>query len=169
MFQDLIFLNILILPGDIFGFLALGLIGFTSVFMLIRKHLLKYTKNLELLRKTHIYAATLGGLFLVLHVAYFITWPLTMPVAMGYVSAAIAGFVWLTGTAFLERFRDSLFYHGSLSFAAISLMAMHAAGSALNFPILVAYGIILASTLVVVYKATKHMDRTLKASGIVKA
>jgi hypothetical protein len=161
--------NELILPGDIFGFLALALISYTSVFMLVRKRLLKLTRNLDLLRKVHMYAATLGGLFLVLHVAYFITWPLTTGVVLGYVAAAIAGVVWVTGTAFLERFRDSLFYHGSLSLAAVSLMTIHAASSALNFPVLLAYAIVLSSTLVVVYKAFKHGEKTLKASGLVRA
>lgn len=158
--------SIFILPGDIFGFLALGFIGFTSVFMLIRKKLLKLTKNLELLRKIHIYIAGLGGMFLVLHVAYFITWPLTTAIVLGYVSAAMAGAVWLTGTAFLERFRYSLFYHGSLSFAAISLMVIHAAGAALNFPIIFAYGVLLLATVAVIYKALRHTKKTLKVAGV---
>jgi hypothetical protein len=100
--------SILFLPGDIFGFLALGFIIFTAMVMLVRRKLLKYTKNLERMRKLHIYAATGGGFFLMLHFAYFIIWPLTIGVILGYISASIAATVWLTGTAFLERFRDSL-------------------------------------------------------------
>ncbi len=160
--------SILLLPGDIFGLLALAFIGFTSVFMLIRKQLLRLTKNLDLLRRTHIYAAGLGGMFLVLHIAYFITWPLTTAIALGYVAAAMAGVVWLTGTAFLERFRDSLFYHSTLSFAAISLMVIHAAGAALNFPIIFAFGVLLVATIAVIYKALMHTEKTLKAAGVVE-
>ena len=44
----------LILLGDIFGFIALVFVIFTATFMLIRRRLLKYTKNLNLLRKVHI-------------------------------------------------------------------------------------------------------------------
>jgi hypothetical protein len=157
--------GIFILPGDIFGFVALGFIIFTAIFMLVRKKLLKYTKNLERLRRVHIYAATAGGIFLMLHVAYFITWPLTIGVLLGYVSASIATAVWLTGTAFLERFRDSLFFHGSLSLGAISLMVIHAASAGINFPILIGYGILLITTLVIIYKASQHATKTLKAAG----
>ncbi len=159
-------LGIMILPGDIFGFLALGFIAFTAIFMLLRKKLLRHTKNLDLLRKIHIYAAAAGGFFLVLHVAYFIAWPLTLGVILGYVSASIAAAVWLTGSAFLERFRDSLFFHGSLSMGAISLMVIHAASAGINFPTFVAYGVILISTLVVIFKASQHSTKTLKAVGI---
>ena len=158
--------SILILPGDIFGFLALGLIFFTAVFMMIRKKLFKFTKNLELLRKIHIYAATAGGIFLVLHVAYYISWPLTSGIVLGYVSASIALAVWLTGTAFLERFRDSLFFHGSLSMGAISLMVIHAASAGINFPIITAYAVTLVTTLVVIYKASQHTTKTMKAAGM---
>lgn len=158
--------SILILPGDIFGFLALGFIVFTAVFMLVRKRLLKFTKNLELLRKMHIYSATAGGLFLVLHLAYFISWPLTTGILLGYVSASIAAIVWITGMAFLERFRDSLFFHGSLSMGAISLMVIHAAGAGINFPLIVAIGVLLFTTIVVVYKASQHTTKTMKAAGL---
>ena len=116
----------LLLLGDIFGAFALTFIILTAALMLLRRRILKYTKNLDLLRRLHIYVSTLGGLFLVLHVAYFITYPLTTAVLLGYVSATMAGVVWITGTAFLERFKDSLFYHGSLSLAAISMMVIHA-------------------------------------------
>ncbi len=160
--------GVLILPGDVLGILALGFIGFTAVFMLLRRKMLKYTKNLDLLRRIHIYASTLGGLFLILHVAYFVTWPLTTAIILGYISAAIAGVVWLTGAAFLERFRDSLFFHGTLSLAAISLMVIHAGSAGVNFPLFFTLGILLSTTLVVAYKASQHADKTLKAAGLVK-
>ena len=156
------------LPGDIFGIIALILISFTSVFMLVRKMVLKYTKNLDLLRRVHIYAATLGGLFLILHVAYFISYPVTMAVILGYISAAVAGVVWITGTAFLERFRDSLFYHGTLSLAGISLMVIHSSASGINIPAYFAYAVLIAAVAVTLYKAAHHTDRLLKAGGLVK-
>lgn len=136
--------------------------------MLIRKRLLKYTKNLELLRRIHIYASALGGLFLILHVAYFITYPVTTAVVLGYVSAAVAGTVWIMGTAFLERFKDSLFYHGSLSLAAISLMFIHAASSGINIPVYFALAVLLLNTGVALYKASQHAHKLLKAGGLVK-
>ncbi len=156
----------MILPGDIFGFLALVFIAFTSVFMLLRKKLLKYTRNLDRLRRIHIYSATVGGFFLILHFAYFVTWPLTTPILLGYVSAAAAAIVWITGTAFLERFRDSFFYHGSLSMAAISLMVIHAASAGINLPIILTIAVLLVTTSVVVYKASQHTGKTLEASGL---
>jgi hypothetical protein len=159
--------GISILPGDIFGIVALVLIAFTSIFMLVRKSLLRHTKNLDLLRRIHIYAATLGGLFLVLHVAYFISWPLNSAIVLGYIGAALAGVVWLTGTAFLERFRDSLFFHGSLSIGAVGLMAIHAASAGINLPIAFAYGVLALTSIAVLYKGLQHASKTLKAAGLV--
>ncbi|MDA4112097.1 MAG: hypothetical protein OK439_06125 [Thaumarchaeota archaeon] len=131
--------------------------------MLIRKTLLKYTKKLELLRKVHIYAATLGGLFLVLHVAYFISYPLTGAIILGYIAGAAAAVVWLTGTAFLERFKDTLFYHGSISLAAISLMVIHAASSGSNVPVEVAYVVLAVTSVVVFMKALGHARKVAKS------
>jgi len=159
-------LSLVLLPGDIFGLLALFFIGFTAVLMIARKKILRYTKNLDLLRKVHIYASTLGGLFLVLHVAYFISYPITDPILIGYVSAAVAGVVWLTGTAFLERFRDTLFYHSSLSLSAVSLMVVHAASAGINIPIDFAYAAITLTIAVVLYKASQHTRKILKASEV---
>jgi hypothetical protein len=107
-----------------------------------------------------------GGLLLALHFAYFISWPLTSGIALGYVSALIAAVVWLTGAAFLERFRDSLFFHGSLTMGAISLIVIHAASAGINFPIVIAYSLILVTTLVVAWNASRHTAKTLKAAGV---
>lgn len=159
-------MSIVFLAGDIFGFLALGFIVFTAVFMLLRKKLLKLTRNLDLLRKIHIYSATGAGVFLILHAAYFMSWPLTSAILLGYVSATIAGIVWLTGTAFLERFKDSLFLHNALSIGAISLMLIHAGSAGINFPILIGYAILLFTTLIVIYKASQYATKMLKSAGI---
>jgi hypothetical protein len=142
--------------GDIFGILALALIAFTAVFMLIRRSLLRFTKNLELLRKIHMYAGTLGGLFLVLHVAYFVSYPLSGAIVLGYISAVAAGIVWITGSAFLERFKDALFYHGSISLVAISLMVIHSAAAGSNVPIEISYILLGVTSVIVLAKALGH-------------
>jgi hypothetical protein len=136
--------------------------------MLSRRQLLKVTTNLNLLRKIHIYSAALGGFFLILHAAYFITWPLTSAITLGYVSTAFAGVVWITGTAFLERFRESLFFHGTFSLGAIALMIIHAFSAGLNIPIVAAYIMLLLSMALVVFKASKHGGKMLEVSGLVK-
>ena len=159
-------MSIVFLAGDIFGFLALGFIIFTAIFMLLRKKILKVTRNLDLLRRIHIYSATGAGVFLILHAAYFMNWPITSAIILGYISASIAGIVWLTGTAFLERFKDSLFFHSALSIGSISLMVIHAGSAGINFPILVGSAILLFTTLVVIYKASQYTTKTLKSAGI---
>ncbi len=158
--------SMILLPGDIFGYLALVFIIFTAVFMLGRKRLLKYTRNLDLLRKIHILFSLLGGLFLTLHVAYFIAYPLTSAVMLGYVSAAVAGVVWVTGTAFLERFRDSLFYHGTLSLAAISMMVIHAASAGINIPISISYIVLALTSSIMIVKAYEHAGKIFKIGSV---
>lgn len=129
--------------------------------MLVRKRLLKYTKNLNLLRKVHIYAATAAGLFIVLHVSYFFSYPITDAVLLGYVSAAMAAFVWITGTAFLERLRDSLFYHGTMSVSTIGLMVVHSAGSGVNIPVAFAAAILFVVGSVTLAEAWGHLSKVV--------
>jgi hypothetical protein len=152
--------------GDVFGILALSFISATAVFMLLRRRILKRFKNLELLRRAHIAVAALGGLFLVLHVAYFITWPLNVEISLGYASAALALVVWVTGTAFLERFRDSLYFHGTLSLSAVSLMVIHSAAAGLNVPFAFAEVALGGTTTVAVYKTTRYVGKIRDAGGL---
>jgi hypothetical protein len=152
--------------GDVFGLLAIALISATAVLMLLRRRILKRFKNLELLRRVHIAVAGLGGLFLVLHVAYFISYPLTLEILLGYASATLALVVWLTGTAFLERFRDSLYFHGTLSLSAISLMVIHSAAAGLNVPFAFAEVVLGGTTAVAVYKTTRYVGKIRDAGGI---
>ena len=152
--------------GDVFGLLALALISATAVLMLLRKRILKRFKNLDLMRRVHIVVAALGGLFLVLHVAYFITWPLNAEILLGYVSATLALVVWLTGTAFLERFRDSLYFHGTLSLSAISLMVIHSAAAGLNVPFAIAEVVLGGTTVVAIYKTTIYIGKMRAAGGV---
>lgn len=158
----------LILLGDIFGFTALALVIFTASFMLVRRRLLKYTKNLNLLRKAHIYAATAAGLFIVLHVAYFFSYPITDAIMLGYGSAALAVFVWVTGTAFLERLRDSLFYHGTMSLSTIGLMVVHAAGAGVNIPLALAAATLFVVAGITLVKALGHLSKVMVPSEVKK-
>lgn len=119
-----------------FGIVALLLLAFTGVFMAARKLLLKFTKNLDLLRRLHMIIGTFAGFFLVLHISFFISFPFNDGIILGYVATAVAVFVWLSGTAFLERFRDSLFFHGTMTVAAVGLILLHSAVSGANLPLM---------------------------------
>lgn len=152
--------------GDVFGLLALALISATAILMLLRRRILKRFKNLELLRRVHLAVAGLGGLFLILHVAYFISWPLSLEILLGYISATLALVVWLTGTAFLERFRDSLYFHGTLSLSAISLMVIHSAATGLNVPLAFAEVVLGGTTAVAVFKTTQYIGKMRPSGGV---
>ena len=134
--------------------------------MLVRKRILKRFKNLDLMRRAHIAIAALGGLFLILHVAYFISYPLNIEILLGYVSASLALIVWLTGTAFLERFRDSLYFHGTLSLSAISLMVIHSAAAGLNVPFAFAEVVLGGTTMVAIYKTSQYIGKIRGAGGV---
>jgi len=152
--------------GDVFGLVALVLIAATAVLMLLRRRILRRFKNLEAIRRIHIAVAGLAGLLLVLHVAYFVSYPLTLEVALGYLSAALGFVVWLTGTAFLERFRDSLYFHGTLSLSAISLMVIHSSAAGLNVPFALAEATLLGTTAVAVLKTSKYVGKLREAGGL---
>jgi hypothetical protein len=156
-----------LLLGDIFGLLALALISATAVLMLLRRQILKRFKNLDLIRRLHIGVASLAGLFLVLHVAYFFSYPITLEVFLGYVSAAIALVVWMTGTAFLERFRDSLYFHGTLSLSAIALIVIHSASAGFNVPFAVAEVVLAGTTAVAIFKTLQYVGK-LKTLGMMR-
>ena len=135
--------------ANIFGFLAVALIATSALFMLLRGRILKITRNLQLIRVTHIAISTFAGVFLLLHVAYFISYPITNGVILGYASFATALVVWLTGSAFLEKMRGSLFFHSTLSIVLLSLALMHAATTGINLPLLFSE-LVLGTTVVVV-------------------
>lgn len=152
--------------GDATGFLALILIGLSSMFMLLRSKLLKVTKNLAAIRGAHVAVSALGGVFLLIHVAFLFTPPVSVAMDLGYISVAVAVAVWLTGTAFLERLRDSLFFHGALSSILIGLIMVHAAASSVNIPLFLVE-IILGTTLILmVANATYHLSRAVPKSRI---
>ena len=143
------------------GLAALALMIFTGVLMLLRKVLIKRIRNLDLLRKVHVGASAGGGSLLVLHAAYFASYPTSTPILLGYVAAAVAVVVWLTGTAFLERFRDSLFFHGSLSLVAISAMTIHAFSAGVNIPVFVSGAGLALTVSFLIVRASIHINKIL--------
>ena len=114
--------------------------------MVLRKSFVKSARGLVLYRKTHIGVSTAAGLFLAIHIAYFFGYPFNDGIILGYTSTAAAVMVWLTGTAFLERYRDTLFFHGTLTIAAVALISVHASVSGANLPIVLSI-VVLASAI----------------------
>ncbi|MDA4125314.1 MAG: hypothetical protein OK438_07725 [Thaumarchaeota archaeon] len=120
-----------------------------------------HLSNLKLIRKGHTIVALLGGLFVIIHVAYFITYPINDAILLGYVAVAAALFLGLTGTAYLQRFREARFYHGSMTLAAIALMTVHAVGSGFNLPVWIATAALAVTAGVVFVFATRHVGKML--------
>lgn len=121
-------------PGDVYGFAALIVIALASFFMLMRPALLKLTRNIMAIRVVHISLSTLAGVLLIVHVAYLFSPPVTTGIDLGYASIGIALMVWISGTAFLERLRDSLFFHGTLASLLVALALAHAATASTALP-----------------------------------
>lgn len=135
--------------GNIFGFLAVLFIATSALFMLLRGEILKHTKDLQLVRSAHIGISALAGVFLMLHVGDFIWYPLSTGLIFGYVAFGTAVVVWTTGSAFLEKVRGSLLFHGSLSLVVVSLALIHAASLGYNLAPIFS-GLVLVTTMVVV-------------------
>ena len=171
--------------GDVFGYLALTFVTASTILiarknLLIRKRLLRgplspkrhlrrrrirgrllYLTNLGLLRRAHAVMALLGGFFLVLHVAYLISYPVNDAIVLGYVAGAVALFIGLTGTSYLQKFREARFFHGSIALAAIALMATHAIGSGFNLPIWMSVVALLATASVAFAAAVRNVWKML--------
>lgn len=144
--------------GNIFGYATLALVCVSAVLMYARGPLLKKFKRLDLIRQFHIFVSTAAGVFLILHVLSFVTYPVNIGIYVGYASFASIFIVWLTGTAFLERVRDSLLFHGSLSLAAITLALIHASATAI-MPIVVAYSTLVCASSVAIANAAFHFQK----------
>jgi len=147
--------------GDAFGFGALILIGLAAILMLLRSKLLTLTKNLNLIRGIHIAISTLAGAFLILHITYLFILPVSNGIILGYVAVGAAIVVWLSGAAFLERLRDSLFFHGSMTAVLVGLSVMHAATVSLNIPNLWAEIMLGGTILVMLANASYHLLRAV--------
>ncbi len=147
--------------GHAFGYAALFLIGLAAILMLLRSKLLTLTKNLMLVRLVHIAISTLAGLFLILHITYLFLPPSSSGMILGYISVAIAVVVWLSGTAFLGRLRDSLFFHGTMSSVLVALSLMHAAIASPNIPYVWSQVMLGATVIVAMGNATFHILRAI--------
>ena len=147
--------------GDAFGFGAILLIGLAAILMLLRSKLLTLTKNLNLIRGIHIAISTLAGAFLILHITYLFALPVSNGLIIGYISVGVAVIVWLSGAAFLERLRDSLFFHGSMTSVLVGLSVMHAAVLGFNIPPLWALVMLGGTILVMLANASYHLLRAV--------
>lgn len=151
--------------ADLFGFLALALIGATGVLMLFKGRLTAFMGSPERLWRLHIAIAAAGGVFLGLHVVIFLAFPLTLPVLLGYAGTGAALFVWISGGIYFQGVRNSMFYHGLLSIGAIFLMIVHTFGAGRNIPIWLS-GVSLALTAVAVLAGVSwKLFRVWKADG----
>ncbi|MGA2665917.1 MAG: hypothetical protein ABSF83_13335 [Nitrososphaerales archaeon] len=121
--------------ANVAGFIALALIAASGVMMLFRRTLLRRSRDPELLKAVHVWVAAAGGAFLIVHVVFFLLFPVTLPVLFGYAATYAAFVVWLSGLFFLEGVRGSLFYHGLLSLVGISLMVVHVFGAGGDIPL----------------------------------
>ena len=157
--------------ANISGYVALILIAATGVIMLFRKGLLRYLKDPELLRSIHVAIAGLGGAFLVVHVVFFLLFPLSLPVLFGYAATYAALAIWITGALFLEGLRGSLFYHGLLSLVGVSLMVVHVFSAGRGLPDVVSGAvlvIIAASVLTIALKRFVDLSRATARSASIK-
>ena len=119
------------------GFVALVLIGASGVMMVFRRTLLRTYRDPELLKAVHIWVAAGGGAFLLVHVVFFLFFPITLPVLLGYVATYASFVIWVSGLFFLEGVRGSLFYHGLISLVGVSLMVVHTFGAGREIPLAV--------------------------------
>ncbi len=133
--------------------------GISAFFMVARSKLLKITKNLQAIRVAHIAISFLAGLFMLLHISYYLNYPLNTGIILGYATVGVSVIVWLTGSAFLERVKDSLLFHGSLSIVLISLALIHAASSAANFPAFFSIVLVFAAVGVLLANIGYHVSK----------
>ena len=149
--------------GDLYGFAALFLIALAAALMLLRSKVLKLTKNIALVRASHLVISALAGLFLALHISTLFLPPISTGIILGYGAVIASVIAWLTGTAFLEKVKDSLFFHGVLSSILIPLSMMHAATTSTNFPAYWSQVILAGTTVVVFANAALHIRRALSS------
>ncbi len=149
--------------GDLYGFAALFLIALAAALMLLRSKILKLTRNIALVRASHLVISALAGLFLALHISSQFLPPTSTGIILGYGAVIISVVAWLSGTAFLEKVRDSLFFHGVLSSVLIPLSMMHAATAGVNIPMYWSQVIVASTAGVVFANAALHIKRALSS------
>jgi hypothetical protein len=146
-----------VLLANISGYIALFLVAATGVLMLFRKPMLRMTRSPDALREVHVVLAALGGLFIIIHVAFLLFFPISLPVLFGYLGTYVAFVVWVTGVIFIEGFRSSLFYHGLLSLVGLSLIVIHVFGAGRSVPIFISGIALVAIAVVVIFGALKQL------------
>ncbi len=156
--------------SDLFGFAAVILAGVSSVLMVFRGKILKITKNLAAVRSAHVATSALAGVCIAIHVSFYVTMPINFGILLGYFAFGMAVVVWLTGTAFLERVRDSFLYHSSFSTVFIALALLHAASSSSNFPVLMSDLILISATVVLLVNIGYQLSkmRSQKVPPVIK-
>ncbi len=147
--------------GDVYGFAALFLTALAAVLMLLRSKLLKVTRNIALVRGVHVAVSTLAGLFLTLHIASLFLPPISTGIIIGYAAVIVSLVLWLTGAAFLEKVKDSLFFHGVLSSVLIPLAMIHAATASVNISPELSRLLLAGTAAIVVANAALHIRRAL--------
>jgi hypothetical protein len=144
--------------ANLAGYAALVLIAATGAMMLFRRQLLRHTRNPELLRAIHVGVAGLGGGFLVIHVEFFLLFPLSIPVLFGYAATYSALAVWVTGSLYFEGLRNSVFYHGLLSLIGIALMLVHVFSAGRGLPDVVSGAVLVLTACSVLGVAVKRFS-----------
>jgi len=142
--------------ANISGFIALFLVAGTGIMMVFRKPMLRATRSPDALRQLHVVLAALGGLFIIVHVAFLFLFPISLPVLLGYIGTYVAFVVWVTGATFIEGFRNSLFYHGLLSLVGVSLIIIHVFAAGRDVSVLVSGIALVAIAVVVLFGALKQ-------------
>lgn len=123
--------------ANVSGLLALLLLVAAGAMMTFRRSLLARTRYADGLRTVHVVVSALAGLFLIIHVAALISFPLTFDALLGYVASGAALLIWITGETYLKGVRRSLPPHTLLSLAAVWLILFHAYGGRIGIPTVV--------------------------------
>jgi len=152
------------LLANVSGFLAFFLIAASGGMMIFRRSLLRRFRNPDLLRGIHVWVAAAAGVFLIVHVVFFLLFPVTLPVLFGYVATYAAFVIWVSGLLFMEGLRSSLFYHGILSLIGASLILGHVFGAGRSVPVAIS-GIALVLTAVVVLGTAVWQFARLSKTG----
>ena len=115
--------------GDYSGLAALALIAASSLSMVYRKRVLTGGVSLRAVRWAHLSLSAGAAAALAVHISLMVGFAQSLGVLLGYAAFAAALLVWLTGSAFAERMRDSLVFHGQLTIVMIALVLAHASAA----------------------------------------
>ena len=150
--------------ADVSGIAALALIGSSSALMVYRRRLLVGGTKLSTVRWLHLVLSAGAASALAVHVSLLVGFPPTTGVILGYVAFAVGLVVWLTGSAFVERMRDSLVFHGQLTIVLLALILAHASTTSIalaQFAPFTLASVVLVAVLNGAYQLSK-LKETLK-------